>query len=107
MKTEGDVVDDAEYKENEKRYAEVNKRLQIFGKQKQEFRHVHLRENRRIAHKRGHSLCCRLVKVCKNKVSAEKIGGKMRDVPVSEELSENQPHNEKHKKRRKYAPAHT
>ena len=102
---ERDMVQDAEDEEHAERQAEVNQALDIFGKQENILWHVDLGEDVRIAHQRCHALIGRIVEEREDQVAAEEVRRIVRRV-ASEEIRENQAHDQEGQQRRQNTPSH-
>ena len=102
---ERDVVQDTEDKEHTERQAEVNQALDVFGKQKNILRHIDLSENVRVAHQRSHTLIGRITEKGEDQVAAEEVCRIVRGI-ASEEIRENQAHDQKGQQRRQNTPGH-
>jgi len=101
----GYAIQNAERKKHYQSKPKVDKRLDIFRKQKQIFGDIDLCKNRSIAQQRLHALRSGFVEIRKYQVAAEKIGGVMLHI-AAEKLGENKTHDKKSKQRREYAPRH-
>ena len=99
------MIQNAKEEKHAERDAEVNQALDIFGKQKQILRHIHLGEDGCVAQKRGHTLVGGFAEERIDQIAAEQIDRVMWS-SAPEKLREHQTHNQQHYQRRQQAPNH-